>query len=56
MLNSLPKQRRKLVSYDTVEDTARLLRVNEIDVDRAGLLDRRLDRSLGDLVEGYSLD
>ena len=56
MLYSLPKKGAELVSDYTVKDTARLLCVYEIDIDRAGLLDGSLDRGFCDLVEGYSFE
>ena len=46
------------VSYthlDAVEDTARLLRVDQIDIDIARMLDAVVHALLGDLVEGHAL-
>ena len=54
-LDLAPQEGRQLVAHDAVEDTARLLRVDQIDVDVARVLDAVLDRGLGDLVEGDAL-
>ena len=54
-LDVLPKQRRDLISYDSVKDSSCLLGVYKAHIDVAGLFDRRLDHALGDLVEGDSL-
>ncbi len=53
-LDLAPQERRELIAYDTVEDTARLLRVDQIDVDVARTCDARADSLLGDLVEGHA--
>ena len=53
-LDLAPQERRELIAYDTVEDTARLLRVDQIDVDVARTCDARTDSLLGDLVEGHA--
>ena len=46
-----PEYRRKLEADETVEHAARLLRVHEVHIDGAGILDGVLDGVLGDLVE-----
>ncbi len=51
----LPQHGRELEADQTVEDAARLLGVDQVHVDRAGLLDRLQDRTLGDLVEDDAL-
>ena len=53
-LDLAPQERRELIAYDTVEDTARLLRVDQIDVDVARTCDARADSLLGDLVKGHA--
>ena len=50
-----PQQRRELIAHDAVEDTARLLRVHQILINGAGLLDALADDLLRDLVERDAL-
>ena len=52
----VPEQRRNLVADQPVEHAARLLRVDQVDVDVARMLERFLHRALGDLVEGHAAD
>ena len=47
---------RDLVAVEAVEDAARLLGLDEVVVDRAGVRDRGVDRRLGDLVEDHAVD
>ena len=51
-LDRLPEEGTELIADDTVKDPARLLTVDQIHIDRTGMLDRVLDRGLGQLVEG----
>ena len=51
----LPEDGRELEADQTVEDAARLLGVDQIHVDRAGLLDGFEDGPLGDFVEDDTL-
>ena len=51
-----PEDGRDLVAVEPVEDPARLLRVDEVGVDLAGLAEGALDRILRDLVEHHPLD
>ncbi len=48
----IPQQRRNLVAHQPVKNAARLLRVDEILIHIAGMLERFLHSLLGDLVEG----
>ena len=50
-----PQQRRELVAHDPVEDTARLLRVHKVLVDRTRLPDALRDDFFGDLIERHAL-
>jgi len=52
----VPEQRRELVADQPVEDAARLLRVEAVAVELAGLLERFEDRLLRDLVEQHAMD
>ena len=52
----LPQHRGDLVAVEAVEDPARLLGLDEVVVDLAGVLDRGEDRRLGDLVEDHPVD
>src|SRR5712664_3061546 len=52
----VPEQRRELVADQPVEDAARLLRVEAVAVELAGLLERFEDRLLRDLVEQHAVD
>src|SRR5207244_13656920 len=52
----VPEQRRELVADQPVEDAARLLRVEAVSVELAGLLERFEDRLLRDLVEQHAMD
>ncbi len=47
----VPQQRRNLITNQTVEHAAGLLRVHQIAVDIAGMLERILHGALGDLVK-----
>ena len=51
-----PEQRTDLITYDTVKNTARLLRVDLIHIQRTGRLDGSLDSGFGDLIEGDAHD
>src|SRR5699024_10360079 len=55
-LDLAPQDRRDLVTVEAVEDAAGLLRVDEVEVDVAGVLDGALDRLPGDLVEDHPPD
>ena len=50
----IPEQRRNLIADQAVENAAGLLRVNQILVQLAGVLEGLLHRLLGDLVESYA--
>jgi hypothetical protein len=52
----LPQHRRDLVAVQPVQDAARLLGVDQVPVDLAGVGYGRLDGRLGDLVEDHPLD
>ncbi len=54
--NLLPQDRRDLVAVEAVEDTPRLLRLDEILVDLARVLDRVFDGGRCDLVEDHAFD
>ena len=54
-LDLFPKQRRDLVADDAVQHAARLLRVDEIGVDRAGIFNALCHDLFRDLVEGHAL-
>ena len=54
LLDLHPEQRADLVAHQPVEQTARLLGVNELHIHRARLLDRALDRLFRDLVEFHA--
>ena len=54
--NLVPQQWRNLIADQPVEHTARLLRVHEILVDVAGVLECILHGLLGDLIKGYAAD
>lgn len=51
----LPQKRAQLIAHDAVEHAARLLRVDQILVDGARLLDALGDDLFRDLVEGHAL-
>ncbi len=46
-----PQERRQLIANDSVENTACLLCIYQIDINIARVLDTRADRLLGDLVK-----
>ena len=52
----LPEQRADLVADQAVEDAARLLRLEQVLVELLRVLERLLDRALGDLVEQHAAD
>ena len=52
----LPQHRGDLVAVEPVEDPAGLLRLDEVHVDVAGVVDRGVDRLRGDLVEHHPAD
>ena len=54
LLDLFPQQRRELVADDAVQDAARLLGVDQILVDIAGLPDALGHDALGDLVESHA--
>ena len=54
-LDLLPQHRRHLEAVEAVEDAAGLLRVDQVEVELAGVVDRLGDRLLGDLVEDHAL-
>ena len=51
----LPQHRRELKAHDAVEHAARLLGIDQVDVDGAGVLDGLHDGRLGDLVKHDAL-
>ena len=51
----LPQHGREFEAHQTVQYAARLLRVDEVHVDRAGILDGFEDRPFGDFVENDAL-
>src|SRR3954470_13627927 len=52
----IPEERRNLISDQTIEHTARLLRVDKILIDGTGMLESGLHGTLRDLVEGHALN
>ena len=50
-----PQKRAELIAHDAVEHAARLLRVDQVLVDGARLLDALGDDLFRDLVEGHAL-
>ena len=52
----VPQQRRNLIAHQAVQHAARLLRIHQVHVHLAGLLERLGDRLLGDLVEHHAVD
>ena len=54
-LDLLPQQRRDRVAVEAVDQTARLLRFDQMHVDLARILKRLEDRGLGDLVKHQAL-
>ena len=50
----VPEQRRNFVADEAVQHAARLLRVHQVFVDLAGMLERRLDRFGRDFVEHHA--
>ncbi len=54
--NLIPQQRRNLVANQPVEHAPRLLRVDQILIDCARMLERRLHRALGNLIERNALN
>ena len=53
-LDLAPQERRELIAHDAVQNTARLLGVDQINVNIARVLDARANRLLGDLVKGHT--
>ena len=51
-LDGLPQQRADLITNDTVKNTSCLLGIDQIHINLTRLLDRGLDRGLGNLIEG----
>ena len=51
----LPQHRRNLVAIETIQDTAGLLRVNEVGIKLARISDRLRDRRRRDLVENHAV-
>ena len=49
-----PEQRRELVAHNAIQDAASLLRVYQVEVDTARMLDALGDDLLGDFIEGYA--
>ena len=54
-LDLAPEQRAELIAHDAVEHAARLLRIDQILIDLARVLDALGDDLLRDLVEGHAL-
>ncbi len=52
----VPEQRRNLVSDQAVQDTTRLLSIDQILIDVAGMLESFLHGAFGDFVEGDAAD
>ena len=52
----VPQKRRDLVAHEAIEHAAGLLRVDQIAIDVAGMLERGLDGALRDFVEGHAAD
>src|SRR5207237_10595401 len=52
----VPQQRTDFVTNEPIQDTARLLRVDHLLVDRRRLFERRQDALLGDFVEHQAAD
>ncbi len=52
----IPQQWRNLITHETVQHPARLLRIHQVAVDLPGMLERILDRALRDLIKGHALD
>ena len=52
----VPEQRRNLIANQAVENTAGLLRVDQILIDGARMFERCLHGALGDFVEGHALN
>jgi hypothetical protein len=52
----VPQQRADLVAHEAIEHASRLLRVDHLHVDRAGVFDGLEHRFLGDLVEHQAVD
>ena len=55
-LHLLPEHRRQRVAVEAIENAAALLRAHQVLVDVAGIVERLLDRVLGDLVEDDAAD
>ena len=49
----VPEQRRELVAHDAIQDAPRLLCLDPVDVDLAGVVEGPLDAVLGDLFEQH---
>ena len=54
--NFVPQKRRNLIAHEAIEHTPGLLRVHQIAIDVAGMLESGLDRALRDFVEGDAAD
>ena len=54
-LNLAPQKGRQPIAYNTVKDAARLLRINQIQVDITRMRDAVTDGILCDFVEGHAL-
>ena len=54
-LDLAPQKGRQAIADDAVQDTARLLRVYQVDVDVARMLNTVAHALLGDLIEGHAL-
>ena len=54
-LDLAPQEGRQFVTHNAVQNAARLLRIDQIDVNVARVLDPVLDRGFGDLVKGDTL-
>ena len=52
----VPQQRRDLITHNAVQHAARLLRVHQVAVDIAWMLERLLHRFLGDLIKGHAME
>src|SRR5262249_26736459 len=52
----VPQKRRDLISHQTIEDAASLLRIDQILINRPGMLEGGLYGALGNLVESHALN
>ena len=53
--HGLPQVRGQLIAHNAIQNTAGLLGIDQIHIQRAGLFDGRLDHGFGDLIECHAL-